>query len=368
MSRTPNRLPFYTFGEGEEFEENLQIIDLVNDGTNLPIVNLKATPVSANTGVVMQLESDGANWSTGATTLKLVSDDDDAIPLRIYSGTSQRAYINRNGLLYLQDDIQFGSSSSSTIATTAGISLKLIPGAGAITIIGNAGSTSHSLNANDDLYVSGKLEVDGVTYLDGSLEMGGAISLSSFTITASSGSTDGAIQIKNTIQTPDSTMFNTGSTSNGIIICEYDDRGFDFSHAQQTNPTLFIHSANQSTTEWSSITHDQTNAVISTGEGMIIKHSATSGITASTTQTQGQQPLTTNVNEVSTCGNANDVVTLPSAVAGADVIIINNGAQTLQIFPASGDDLGSGVNSSTTLAAGSNVHFVAYDATNWETI
>ena len=91
------------------------------------------------------------------------------------------------------------------------------------------------------------------------------------------------------------------------------------------------------------------------------------GITAGTTQTQGQVPLTANINEVATCGNTNDVVTLMTAVAGYEIFIINNGAETLQIFPASGDDLGAGVNTSTTLAAGSNLTLVSYDATNWET-
>lgn len=91
------------------------------------------------------------------------------------------------------------------------------------------------------------------------------------------------------------------------------------------------------------------------------------GITASTTQAQGEQPLVNSLNEVSTVGNANDVVTLPSAVAGMEVTIVNNGANTLQIFPASGDNLGAGVDTSTTLAATENVTYQAYDATNWIT-
>lgn len=94
--------------------------------------------------------------------------------------------------------------------------------------------------------------------------------------------------------------------------------------------------------------------------------SVTAGITAGTTQSQGQIPLTSDINEISTCANANDVVTLPTAIAGMEITIINNGAQTLQIFPASSDNLGAGVDTSTTLAAGANVTFVSYDATNWE--
>ena len=92
----------------------------------------------------------------------------------------------------------------------------------------------------------------------------------------------------------------------------------------------------------------------------------TSGITASTTQTQGQQPLTSTINEISTVANANDTVTLPTAKTGLTAVIINNGANTLKIFPASSDNLGAGVDTSTTLASGSNVTYRAYDITNWE--
>lgn len=98
-------------------------------------------------------------------------------------------------------------------------------------------------------------------------------------------------------------------------------------------------------------------------------NSVRAGITASTTQTQGQQPLTEDVNEISVCANANDTVTLPSAPTYSRTVkIINNGAQTLQIFPASGDNLGAGADTATTLASGSNVSYTNYDATNWESV
>jgi len=93
------------------------------------------------------------------------------------------------------------------------------------------------------------------------------------------------------------------------------------------------------------------------------------GITAATTQTQGQGALLSNWNEISTVGTTNDVVTLPTAAAGLCITIINNGANTLQIFPATGGNIdGLGVNTSTTLAAGESVQFFAKDATNWDTV
>lgn len=84
-------------------------------------------------------------------------------------------------------------------------------------------------------------------------------------------------------------------------------------------------------------------------EEALLKGSGASTITASTTQTQGQQPLVANVNEITVCANANDVVTMPLLLAGMGVTVVNNGAQTLQVFPASGDDIGAGVDTSVTL-------------------
>ncbi len=101
----------------------------------------------------------------------------------------------------------------------------------------------------------------------------------------------------------------------------------------------------------------------------LLRHTLQATITAGTTQTQGQVPLTKDVNEVSVVANANDVVTMPTAPAYSRTItIINNGANTLQIFPATGDDLGAGVNTSVTLASGANVRYTNYNVTNWEAI
>ena len=103
------------------------------------------------------------------------------------------------------------------------------------------------------------------------------------------------------------------------------------------------------------------------GAGTFQLSSVSAGITASTTQTQGEGALTSEINEVSTVANTNDTVTLPTAVAGLRCVVLNNGANTLQIFPASGDNInGLGVDTATTAASGDNINFIAYDSTNWE--
>ena len=92
------------------------------------------------------------------------------------------------------------------------------------------------------------------------------------------------------------------------------------------------------------------------------------GLTASTTQTQGNGSLTANINEVSTVANIGDVVTLPAAAPGLQVIVINNGSKRMNIFPATGDDLGEGTNTSVSLASGSSIIYLAHDSTNWESV
>lgn len=94
---------------------------------------------------------------------------------------------------------------------------------------------------------------------------------------------------------------------------------------------------------------------------------STVGLTADTGSSQGDGPLTVGMNEISVCANAGDARTMPEAVAGVSytVTIINNGAQAMDVFPFSGDNLGAGVNIAVSLAAGADITYTSYDATNW---
>lgn len=149
------------------------------------------------------------------------------------------------------------------------------------------------------------------------------------------------------------TVINNGDNRLQIFPGSGDDLGEGTNTATSLNPGLAYTWVGISGTTWHLLSGDQ-------------KRTIESGISASTTQSQGQGPITKDVNEVSTVANANDTVTLPNALTYARYCtIINNGANTLQIFPASGDDLGAGVDTSTTLASGSNITFVNYDATHW---
>lgn len=99
-----------------------------------------------------------------------------------------------------------------------------------------------------------------------------------------------------------------------------------------------------------------------------VKRSTTAGITADTGSAQGGSPLTSDINQISVCANAGDSVTMPTAVAGLDIVVINNGANSADVFPASGDNLGAGVDTAVALASGATIRYVAYDATNWAAV
>lgn len=179
-----------------------------------------------------------------------------------------------------------------------------------------------------------------------------------------------ALSIKrNTVFGDDDVRFTC--KTHPLVFAAAENVNSDFGKGTQVRSKIYITSETLFTVsqdEYLSLEHDTDNAVLSAGTGGIIKDTVEAGITASTTQTQGQGALTRNINQVSTVANANDTVTLPAApsVGSLLVRIINDGANTLQIFPASGDDLGAGVDTATTLAAGSTITFVSYDATNWQ--
>ncbi len=130
-------------------------------------------------------------------------------------------------------------------------------------------TTSQGLASENDLFVKGKLEVDGIAYFDGLITSNAGITLATGQDIAQNVALSGGIRMRNSGQTPDCPTFFTGTLANHWLMIETADVNFDFAHAQSTNPTLFIHSANQATDEWISITHDQTDGVIDCGTGTL---------------------------------------------------------------------------------------------------
>lgn len=101
-------------------------------------------------------------------------------------------------------------------------------------------------------------------------------------------------------------------------------------------------------------------------QGSVILQKNLVNFTASTTQTQGQTPVSGPLVFVTTCANANDVITLEDVSRGMMLFVKNLGAQTLQIFPASGESInGQAANASITLASGVGTILFGFSATEW---
>lgn len=65
----------------------------------------------------------------------------------------------------------------------------------------------------------------------------------------------------------------TGRTGNQLVFCNWNGITKDFDHPNQVNPTFYFQSQENpdtDNTQWLSITHDQTNGVITTGKGDLI--------------------------------------------------------------------------------------------------
>jgi len=131
-----------------------------------------------------------------------------------------------------------------------------------------------------------------------------------------------------------------------------------------------------SATEWDF----QANDIITTGDttaaGLtltgLLKKSVTDTITAGATQTQaGATALTTDINRVTVVATASDGVKLPTAVAGLEILIVNDDStDALQVWPDTGDAIDGGAANAVdanTLAAGSARRYITTDATNWFT-
>ncbi len=96
-----------------------------------------------------------------------------------------------------------------------------------------------------------------------------------------------------------------------------------------------------------------------------VRQTTTTGITATGTTRSDSVTLTTPINNITTTASGTGA-TLPSAVAGNDVIVYNNGANTLKLYGASSDTI-NGVAGSTgiTLAAGSAIELIAVATATW---
>jgi hypothetical protein len=128
----------------------------------------------------------------------------------------------------------------------------------------------------------------------------------------------------------------------------------------------------QINSELNDIATEITNSIDKDGQtpiSGILQHSVTVGQTANTGSAQGGNVIATEFYEIAVCANPGDAVTLPTAVAGQLVIVVNNGAQSADVFPASGDKIdGGSANAAFSLASGANALLICQDGTDWDSL
>jgi hypothetical protein len=103
---------------------------------------------------------------------------------------------------------------------------------------------------------------------------------------------------------------------------------------------------------------------------VIQAHEANTGLTADVGSAQGNGVITSTYNVYSTVGTAGDAATLPATFPVGTVIYVkNDGANSMDVFPASGDDAGAGLNTAVAVDAGTSKTFVATTAdSTWTTL
>jgi len=160
------------------------------------------------------------------------------------------------------------AAGSGGTGNNAGGILDLIGGAKAGT--GNSGfvriGTGNPLNISifspQSLWIQGYLEVNN------SARFNSSVAFQSGTTQADSGQAlwgngNDVVIVYSVAQTPDSWLFGTSADSNGFVVIEKADVATDFALAVQTNPTVFVGSADASNdkTDFAYITQNQTGAI-----------------------------------------------------------------------------------------------------------
>lgn len=163
-------------------------------------------------------------------------------------------------------------NSGGDIRSTSNGNVRIIPSGTGITQIGDAGSTSHALTANDDLFISGKLEVDGRISFDAVLDAYGGVTIVDNQVLAFGSSVDSHLDWSTAQTTEHTLVWGLGNTARSIIFTTKANVNKDFDHATQENPTILIHSKidpDIDNTQWMSLTHDRVDGVLDVGTGLI---------------------------------------------------------------------------------------------------
>ena len=101
-----------------------------------------------------------------------------------------------------------------------------------------------------------------------------------------------------------------------------------------------------------------------------VSFSSVNSLTAHAGGGQGSAtPLTAAINRVSTVATIADSVILPTSTVGNTVTVINAGAASMNVFPASGEAINAlGANTAFAVAAGKSCEFICTNTGQWHTV
>jgi len=96
---------------------------------------------------------------------------------------------------------------------------------------------------------------------------------------------------------------------------------------------------------------------------------AVDSVTAGTGPAVGVNPQTANFIHVSVVANVGDCITMPASSAGAYHLVANDGANSMDIYPASGGAINAGAtDAAAALAAGGRAYFVYQTTNKWRMV
>jgi hypothetical protein len=276
-----------------------------NTQTSGNVVSIKSTPGSASTAVVMRLEADGTNWDTGSGVLRLITEDNSALPLTVEDGLGNTKFtITRLGNILSEGDITL--NTGGTIGTTANGDITFTP------------------NGTGKVIASNEFQANAVISADAGVSLG-----TDNPLYGPSAGTHGAIVPKSSGQAVQAMLISPGTTGNYVFMAEYADRTYNFAHPQQTCPTFFIQSENQVTDEY--LTLAWNNVSIGGGKGSYLGiKSITEEVTVSVGT--GSTGVTTSGNLAPANSNIKGIAVKVTQAAGsgalsADIGITGSGNQ-----------------------------------------
>jgi hypothetical protein len=119
--------------------------------------------------------------------------------------------------------------------------------------------------------VCGKVEVDGISYFDGTVSIGNTATVADDTSFQFGTDGDAVIKYSTAQSYGDGLMITPPINSKNIIVTRYMNRNYDHYHANNDNPTLYIHSGSNISQnvnyqyEYVSISTDNVSTIIDSG-------------------------------------------------------------------------------------------------------